>query len=163
MSREVSVELLGWDKGPLCRSSSHRISWMGLQLCWTNIYTVSRDWNILTRGDKNRQGDWKVRYTCTTVLLHLRIYQWIIHWSKLRKYNHARGSVRVRDFFFGADRGVNLEWYFYIKYWDYSNAWKVFVLEIYNSGYLLLYFFRYYLALLNYWIEYWIIETLISG
>ncbi len=98
MTREAGVELLGWDKGPLCRSWSHRISWMGLQLCWTNIYTVSCYWNILTRGDKNRQGDWKVRYTCSTFLLYLRIYYWIIHWSKLRKYNNKRGSLHLRVF-----------------------------------------------------------------
>lgn len=88
MTREASVELLSWDKGPLYRSWSHRISWMGLQLCRTNIYTVSCYWNILTWGDKNRQGDWKVRYTCTTFRLYLRICYWIIHWSKLRKYNN---------------------------------------------------------------------------
>lgn len=47
---------------------------MGPQLCRTNIYTVSSYFNILSRGDKNSQGDWKVRYTCTTFLLYLRIY-----------------------------------------------------------------------------------------
>lgn len=100
MTREVSVELLGWDKGPLYWSSSHRISWMDLQLCQTNIYTVSCDWNILTRGDKNRQGDWKVRYTCTTVLLYQRICYWIIHWSKLSNYNHERGFLHLRVIIF---------------------------------------------------------------
>lgn len=74
MTRKARVELLGWDKGPLCWSWSHRISWMGLQLCRTNIYPVSSSLNIRSSGDKNRQGDWKVRYTCTTFLPYLGIY-----------------------------------------------------------------------------------------
>lgn len=125
MTREASVELLGWDKGPLCRSWSHRISWMGLQLCRTNIYTASHYWNILTRGDKNRQGDWRVRYTCTTFLLYLGIYYWIIHWSKLRKYNNEGGSWHLRVFIFlDAERGVFLECFF--AFWKIFTRWNAF-------------------------------------
>lgn len=57
MAGEAGVGLPGWDKGPLCRSRSHRIGSMGPQLCRTHIYTVSCCGDILTRGDKNRQGD----------------------------------------------------------------------------------------------------------
>jgi len=53
MAGEAGVGLPGWDKGPLC----HRIGSMGPQLCRTHIYTVSCCGDILTRGDKNRQGD----------------------------------------------------------------------------------------------------------
>ncbi len=129
MTRELSVELLGWDKGPLCWSWSHRISWMGLQLCWTNIYTVSRYWNILTREDKNRQGDWKVRYTCTTFLLYLRINYWIIHWSKLRKYYNERGSIQLKVFIFlDAVRAVILECYY--AFWRYFTVLNLFNISI---------------------------------
>lgn len=126
MTTEESVELLGGDKGPLCLSRSHGISWMGLQLCWTNIYTVSRYWNILTRGDKNRQGDWKVRYTCTTVLLYLRIYFWIIHWSKLRKYNNERGSGLLKSIYFlGVRRGLHLGRCYTKQIYGISDSTKV--------------------------------------
>lgn len=128
MTREASVELLGWDKGPLCRSRSHRISWMGLQLCRTNIYTVSCYWNILTSQDKNRQGDWKVRYTCTTFLFYLRIYYWIIHWSKLRKYNNERGSIHLRVFiFWDAARSLILDCH---AFWKYFTDWNIIHISI---------------------------------